>query len=75
MYQHVEKWVEGDRNKRMKLDKQPWNAEKVMKRAVVYLIWLIFSFVTAITFVSYVVGTDYLVSAPFAWSNLTWVCF
>ena len=73
LYQHVEKWVEGDRNKRMKLDKQPWNAEKVMKRAVVYLIWLIFSFVTAITFVSYVVGTDYLVSAPFAWSNLTWV--
>ncbi|MFW2177922.1 MULTISPECIES: cytochrome c oxidase accessory protein CcoG [unclassified Moraxella] len=73
LYQYTEKIVIGDRNKQFKLDKQPWNAEKVTKRGIVYVLWLIFAFITAFTFVSYVVGTDYLISHFFAWSNLTWV--
>lgn len=81
LYQHVEKFVEGDRNKRFKLDKQPWNREKITKRSIVYFIWFILSLITALTFVSYVVSTDYLYSnwqvvagIPLPdWSKLTWV--
>ena len=60
LYQHVEKWVIGDRNKRIKFDKEPMGASKAFKRGLVYFIWFALSVATAATFVSYVAGTDYL---------------
>ncbi len=60
LYQHVEKWVIGDRNKRMKFDKEPMSASKILKRLLVYFIWFVLSVITAATFVSYVAGTDFL---------------
>ncbi len=29
----IERWVEGDRSKRMKLDKSPWNANKIIRKS------------------------------------------
>lgn len=81
MYQYTEKLIIGDRNKQFKLDKAPWNGEKIMKRGLVYLIWFIMALVTALTFTSYAVGTDYLyhnwqwfgvIPVP-DWTPLTWV--
>lgn len=80
MYQYVEKWVIGDRNKRIKFDKAPMNAEKIAKRSLVYFIWFIMALITALTFVSYVVGTQDLYFSwqslggiPFpTWSTMTW---
>lgn len=60
LYQHIEKWVIGDRNKRIKFDKMPMGPTKAFKRSLIYLIWLVLSIITATTFVSYVAGTDYL---------------
>lgn len=80
MYQYVEKWVIGDRNKRIKFDKAPMSAEKIAKRSLVYFIWFIMALITGLTFVSYVVGTQDLYfnwqslgGIPWpAWSTLTW---
>ncbi|WP_131667503.1 cytochrome c oxidase accessory protein CcoG [Psychrobacter pygoscelis] len=58
LYQHVEKWVIGDRNKRIKFDKAPTDAKKIAKRSLIYFIWFIIALITALTFVSYVVGTQ-----------------
>ena len=60
MFQYVEKLVLGDRNKRIKFDKSPMVPQKAFKRSLVYFIWLIFSIITATTFVSYVSGTEAL---------------
>lgn len=60
MYQYVEKIVIGDRNKRIKFDKEPMSAKKISKRLLVYFIWFVLSVITAATFVSYVAGTDFL---------------
>lgn len=73
MYQYTEKLVIGDRNKQFKLDKQPWNAEKITKRGIVYLIWAVMAIITALTFTSYATGTDYLYGNFLNWSSLTWV--
>lgn len=73
LFQYTEKVVIGDRNKQFKLDKAPWNGEKIAKRGIVYVLWLLYAFITAFTFVSYAVGTDYLVQNFFGWSSLTWV--
>ncbi len=53
IFMWVEKFTEGDRNKRMKLDKAPWNAEKVLRRTAKHGLWLLIGFVTGLTFVGY----------------------
>ncbi len=37
----VERWVEGDRNARVRLWNQPWGPEKARKRAVKWALWLL----------------------------------
>ncbi|CBL44778.1 4fe-4s ferredoxin, iron-sulfur binding protein [gamma proteobacterium HdN1] len=49
----VERIIEGDRNARIKLDKQPRNTAKTAKRSLKYTIWLLMSFITGFTFVGY----------------------
>ncbi|MFB6347986.1 cytochrome c oxidase accessory protein CcoG [Moraxella marmotae] len=80
LYQHVEKWIIGDRNKRIKFDKAPWNAEKILKTFIVHCIWGVFSSVTALTFIAFIVGTDYLFfnGHPLffmGWGKMTWIFF
>lgn len=37
----VERWVEGDRNARVRLWSQKWNAEKIRKRLLKWTLWLL----------------------------------
>lgn len=50
-----EEKLEGARNKRIKLDQMPWNANKILRKSSKHFIWLLISFLTATTFVSYFV--------------------
>ncbi|MDO5652041.1 MAG: cytochrome c oxidase accessory protein CcoG [Moraxella sp.] len=80
LYQHVEKWVLGERNKRIKFDKEPMSAGKLGKLLLIHLIWGVMSAITALTFIALVVGTDYLFfngHMPFfmGWGKYTWVFF
>ncbi len=49
----VERWVEGDRNARVKLWNAPWTAEKIRKRAVKWTIWLAIALATGGAWVFY----------------------
>ena len=49
----MERWVEGDRNRQMKLDKSPWNANKIWRKSLKQLLWIGFSAWTGFTFVGY----------------------
>ena len=49
----VERWVEGDRNARLRLHRQGWNAEKLRKRAVKWTAWLLISVATGGAWVFY----------------------
>jgi cytochrome c oxidase accessory protein FixG len=49
----VERWVEGDRNARVRLWNQPWNAEKVRKRAVKWTVWFLIGLATGGAWVFY----------------------
>ncbi|WP_227430824.1 cytochrome c oxidase accessory protein CcoG [Psychrobacter sp. I-STPA6b] len=72
LYQHVEKWVLGERNKRIKFDKEPWSASKIAKKALIHFIWFTMSVITALTFVSYVSGTDFLYHS---WTSISVIPF
>ena len=49
----VERFIEGDRNARMKLDKAPWSFDKVRKRISKHVIWLIIAMATGGAWIFY----------------------
>lgn len=55
MYIWAENLCEGDRNKRIKLDRQPWGPQKLVRKGAKHGIWLSIALITAVTFVGYFV--------------------
>jgi cytochrome c oxidase accessory protein FixG len=49
----IERRFEGDRNRRMKLDRAPWNAEKLLRKGGKHLAWILFALWTGFTFVGF----------------------
>jgi cytochrome c oxidase accessory protein FixG len=49
----VERWIEGDRNARVRLHRQAWNGEKIRKRAVKWAVWLLIGLATGGAWVFY----------------------
>lgn len=49
----MERWVEGDRGKQMKLDKAPWSAGKLARKGTKQFLWIVFSLWTGFTFVGF----------------------
>jgi len=49
----VERWIEGDRNARVRLHKQKWDAEKIRKRAIKWVVWLLIGLATGGAWVFY----------------------
>ena len=46
LYFWVERRIEGDRRERMKLDAEPWTAEKIVKRVAKHVAWLLIALAT-----------------------------
>jgi len=51
----MEQMIEGSRNQRMKLDKAPWTAEKILKKSTKQFCWIAFALFTGFSFVGYFV--------------------
>jgi cytochrome c oxidase accessory protein FixG len=49
----IERKIEGDRPKQMKLDKAPWDGRKFRIKATKHLAWILFAAYTGFTFVGY----------------------
>jgi cytochrome c oxidase accessory protein FixG len=49
----MERWVEGDRAKRIKLDDSPWNANKLLRKTAKQALWIGFALWTGFTFVGF----------------------
>ena len=62
VFRKIEYWIDGDRGKQIRLDKQPWNAEKIRKRLLKWFIFFIISFIIANVFLAYLIGGDKLIS-------------
>lgn len=49
----IERKVEGDRAKQMKLDRAPWDKHKYLTKGTKHTIWIVFSLFTGFTFVGF----------------------
>ncbi len=75
----MERWTEGDRGRRMKLDAAPWSGEKVLRKGGKHLLWGAFALWTGFTFVGFFTPITDLGSriVPFEWGawETFWVLF
>ena len=53
LFMMVERWIEGDRNERMRFDKAPWTPVKWRKRITKHLVWLAIAFWTGGAWIMY----------------------
>jgi cytochrome c oxidase accessory protein FixG len=71
LYMLLERLVQGDRVARIRLDKQPWNVNKLWRKSLTHVLWLLAAFWTGLTFTLYWDDASQLVvkwftaSAPF----------
>jgi len=71
----MERWTEGDRPKRMKLDAGPWTREKILRKGAKHLLWILFSLWTGFTFVGFFTPITDLGSRLFTLSWGGWETF
>ncbi|NKI31269.1 cytochrome c oxidase accessory protein CcoG [Croceivirga thetidis] len=69
VFRRIEYWIDGDRGAQIRLDKSPWNANKIRKRLLKWLVFFIISFLIANVFLAYLIGSDkllrYINDGPF----------
>ncbi|MBK1659397.1 cytochrome c oxidase accessory protein CcoG [Paracraurococcus ruber] len=53
LFMQVERWIQGDRNARMKLDLQPWTGEWLRRKLLTHAVWLGIAMATGGAWVMY----------------------
>ncbi len=61
VFRKIEYAIEGDRGAQIRLNKQPWNGEKIRKKLTKWFIFFIISFLISNIFLAYFIGSDELV--------------
>lgn len=61
IFRKIEYWIEGTAEKQRKLDAQPWNREKIIRKTSKHVIFWVLSFIIANTFLAYIIGIDNLI--------------
>jgi len=56
VFRRIEYWIEGDWTHQKRLEKQPWNAEKIRKKTLKHVIFFAIAFMVANIFLSYIMG-------------------
>ena len=71
----MERLTEGDRNARQRLDRGPWDANKLLRKGTKQVLWVSFALWTGFTFVGFFSPIRELAAAVLAWSAGPWETF
>lgn len=58
IFRKIEYWIEGDWKAQQRLNKAPWDTEKIQKKTIKHLIFFAIAFVVANYFLAYIIGMD-----------------
>ena len=58
IFRRIEYWIEGDAYHQKQLDKQPWNAKKIVRKAAKHTVFYIISFIAGNYFLMYIIGSE-----------------
>ncbi|MBV0931972.1 cytochrome c oxidase accessory protein CcoG [Marinobacterium weihaiense] len=68
----AERITEGDRNKRMRMDKQPMSKQKLVRKTAKHVLWVVIAITTAIAFVGYFSPIRELIPDILVWDLGPW---
>jgi cytochrome c oxidase accessory protein FixG len=71
----IERRIEGARSARIRLDRQPWNLDKLAKKTAKHAAWLLVALWTGFTFVGYFTPVRSLMGEMLAWNLGPWEAF
>ncbi len=71
----IERKIEGDRPRQMKLDKGPWNGRKLAIKGAKHAVWIVFSLWTGFTFVGFFTPITELGAKVLSFSTGPWETF
>jgi cytochrome c oxidase accessory protein FixG len=75
IFMWIEKQWEGDRGKRMKLDKSAWSVDKLWRKSGKHLSWIVLSLWTGFTFVGYFTPIKVLMQEALSMGMGPWEVF
>lgn len=79
LFIRLEEIIEGSRHKRLKMDRQPWSIEKVLRKSIKHISWISLSLWTGITFISYFYPLEVMAhdfgQSDLAGMGLFWILF
>ncbi|MBK8610742.1 MAG: cytochrome c oxidase accessory protein CcoG [Chitinophagaceae bacterium] len=61
VFRKIEYWIDGDSYKQKQLRSMAWNAEKIRKRLIKFIVFYAISFLIANFFLAYIIGMDHLI--------------
>ena len=71
----MERWTEGKRQQRMRLDQAPWTLKKILRKGSKQLLWITFALYTGFTFVGYFTAIHVLAEEVITASLGPWEMF
>jgi cytochrome c oxidase accessory protein FixG len=75
VFMSIERRIEGDRNRRLKLDRGPWTGEKVLRKGSKHVAWLLLALWTGFTFVGFFTPIQELATKVIGFSMGPWETF
>ena len=72
IFMWFERKIEGSRHQRMKLDQRPMDADKLVRKTLKHIAWLVVALITAMTFVGYFTDIRELFSEFFVFQAGAW---
>ncbi len=75
LFMWIERWTEGPRQKRIKLDRSPWNRDKLVRRGSKHVLWVLLGLWTGLTFVGYFTPITELMARATTFSLGPWETF
>lgn len=58
VFRKIEYWIEGDAGKQRKLQKQPWNTDKILKKGIKHIVFFSFALIISHLVMAYLIGVD-----------------
>ena len=58
VFRKIEFWIEGDYRKRQKLDEGPWSTEKILKKGIKHVIFMLVAIAMTNTFLMWFIGNE-----------------
>jgi cytochrome c oxidase accessory protein FixG len=52
----IERWLEGERNTRLRRDQEPWNLDRALRKGAKWTLFLLAAFIVSMSFMSYFAG-------------------